>query len=94
MHCDAISGSNAKRWLGKKMCQLRQSWITVTNLNDLHISVILLSLSQASERLLRESYTTGPHPGLGTDYRASKVLWPYQDQEELKKQVGPLATSA
>ncbi|XP_062392101.1 coiled-coil domain-containing protein 15 [Sardina pilchardus] len=42
--------------------------------------------TEACERLLREAYPTGPCPGFSTDYRASKVLWPYQDQEELKKQ--------
>ncbi|XP_064207030.1 coiled-coil domain-containing protein 15 [Anguilla rostrata] len=38
------------------------------------------------ERLLREPYPTGPSPGFGTDYRASQILWPGEDQEELKRQ--------
>ncbi|KAJ8347562.1 hypothetical protein SKAU_G00261510 [Synaphobranchus kaupii] len=38
------------------------------------------------ERLLREPYPTGPSPGFSTDYRASQILWPGEDQEELKRQ--------
>ncbi|KAJ8276621.1 hypothetical protein COCON_G00083730 [Conger conger] len=38
------------------------------------------------DRLLREPYPTGPSPGFGTDYRASQILWPGEDQEELKRQ--------
>ncbi|MBN3315357.1 CCD15 protein, partial [Atractosteus spatula] len=36
--------------------------------------------------MLREPYPTGPSPGFSTDYRATQVLWPREDQEELKRQ--------
>nr|XP_015193031.1 PREDICTED: coiled-coil domain-containing protein 15 [Lepisosteus oculatus] len=41
---------------------------------------------QLCERMLREPYPTGPSPGFSTDYRATQVLWPREDQEELKRQ--------
>lgn len=50
------------------------------------VKTVSFQKAEVCERLLREVYPTGPRPGLGTDYRASKVLWPYHDQEELKKQ--------
>ncbi|XP_036380611.1 coiled-coil domain-containing protein 15 [Megalops cyprinoides] len=37
-------------------------------------------------RLHREPYPTGHSPAFGTDYRASQVLWPGEDKEELKRQ--------
>ncbi|XP_066566231.1 coiled-coil domain-containing protein 15 [Amia ocellicauda] len=41
---------------------------------------------QVCERLTREPYPTGPIPGFSTDFRATRVLWPGEDQEELKRQ--------
>ncbi|MFT7818561.1 coiled-coil domain-containing protein 15 [Arapaima gigas] len=38
------------------------------------------------ESLLREPDPAGPSPSSSTDYRATQVLWPYEDQEELKRQ--------
>ncbi|KAJ8388322.1 hypothetical protein AAFF_G00134760 [Aldrovandia affinis] len=38
------------------------------------------------ERLLREPYPAGPSLGFSTDYRVSQILWPAEDQEELKRQ--------
>ncbi|XP_010868612.2 coiled-coil domain-containing protein 15 isoform X2 [Esox lucius] len=37
-------------------------------------------------RLLSDPYTAGHSVGISTDYRATKVLWPKEDQEELKRQ--------
>lgn len=38
------------------------------------------------ERLLREPYSSVQRFGFSTDYRATQVLWPQDDQEELKRQ--------
>ncbi|XP_046874013.1 coiled-coil domain-containing protein 15 isoform X2 [Hypomesus transpacificus] len=38
------------------------------------------------ERLLKEPYPSGTNLGFSTDYRATQVLWPQDDQEELKRQ--------
>ncbi|XP_067113294.1 coiled-coil domain-containing protein 15 isoform X1 [Osmerus mordax] len=37
------------------------------------------------KRLLKEPYPSGPSLGFSTDYRATQVLWPQDDQEELKR---------
>ncbi|MBN3300430.1 CCD15 protein, partial [Amia calva] len=48
--------------------------------------VSLTRVCQVCERLTREPYPTGPIPGFSTDFRATRVLWPGEDQEELKRQ--------